>query len=329
MTSQIDVNVCFYGKPYHTILAVKSLLKFSRQHINKIYITVEKKQPQQDDLGIFLVKQALKNEPIVYFYPDYFYNLGELDTQKVKESSAYRYQIPYQYVLEKSDRPFVFVMHNDCLFHGDMLGKMLDTIQKSNKEIAGIGPIGQCWNCPASFENLCDSSKFMEFKRSKEELTELMNRHTIPRPEITMRLINEGKTHPLPECRLNEYASLINTKIYRENCLPHGPLVSYAGNWGGNDWGTVWFYQMVNQGFHFIHQRLEEFAKHAPFNEMENGISAYSNKNLYLESEMQAKKYLEEVYSIPLTLSFKNQILQNLFSLKIKFKRKIGQLLFG
>lgn len=318
---KVDVSVCYYGKPYHTLLAIKSLLKYSVQHINKILITVEKKQPQNEIGGIYVLRDGLKGLPVEYFYPRYFYNLGDIDEQRARVDEAYRFQIPYQYPLERSEMPFVFVMHNDCLFHGDMLGAMIDTIQKQTKPVAGIGPIGQCWNCPASFEGLCQSSHFMDFKKSTSYLMDLMARHDIPRREITERLISEGKTHPLPECRLNEYASLINTALYKEHCLPRGPLVTYAGNWGGNDWGTVWFYQMVNQGMHFVHQTLEEFATHAPFNEVGNGISAYGNQSLYVVSEQRALDFLVREYGFSPKLTLKIKGLQSLAKLKQKAKK--------
>lgn len=232
---KVDVCVSLFGKPYHTILAIKSLLKYSREHVGIIYVIEERKQSQKDINGIFLLKEALKNESIVYFKPKYFYDLGNLDYQRVKSDTNYRYSIPYQYALEKSDKKYVLVIHNDCLFHGDIIGEMLQEFKEGNKNLAGVGPIGQCWNCPAFFESKCNGATYDKFMPSKQELTALINRHEIPRREITERLIAEGRVHPLPECRLNEYAALLNTAIYRKSTLPEGKNVTYAGAWDGND----------------------------------------------------------------------------------------------
>jgi hypothetical protein len=326
MNRKVDVSVCFYGKPFHTILAIKSLLKYSKQHINKIYITIEKKQPQNDLNGIFLVKQMLKHEPVVYFEPKYFYNLGKLDEGKVRLDEDYRYHIPYQYVLEKSNCDLVMVMHNDCLFHDDMVGKMLEIFEENAGKLAGIGPIGQCWNCPAGFEKKCNSKTFDEYHPTKQELIELMGRHNIPRPEITMKLINENRLHPLPECRLNEYASLINTSIYRNTTLPKWNNVTYAGAWDGCDWGTVWFYQMVNQGYKFKHLTLEDYATHAPFNEIGNGISAYGKAEIYWNSENLAKNYLMENYYQDVSPNVKTRLFSSINTFKFNTKKAINKI---
>lgn len=327
LKKKVDVSVCLYGKPYHTILAIKSLLKHSREHINKIYVTVEKNQPQKDSNGMYLLKQVLKDEPIVYFKPKYFYNLGELDFERTRNDAKYRYQIPYQYAFEQSDQEYVLVIHNDCLFHDDAVGKMLDTFEKGPEKLAGTGAIGQCWVCPAAFENKCKSSTFDQYKPTKSELIEMMNRHDIPRREVTMRLINEDKIHPLPECRLNEHAALISTAIYRESSLPKGNNVTFAAGWGGNDWGTVWFHQMVNQGYIFKHHRLEDFATHSPFNSLGNGISAYSNVDIYWNSEELAKKHLLENYNVSLTPKPKTKVLSAINTVKVSTKRVLVKMI--
>lgn len=327
--TKIDVCVCLYGKPYHTILAIKSLLKFSRQHIGTIYVVEEMKQPQGDLNGGYLLRQVFANEPVVFFKPSQFYNLGALDAAQVRVDEAYRYSIPYQYVLEKSDKKYVMVMHNDCLFHGDIVEKMLSLFAENNPKLAGVGPIGQCWNCPAFFEKKCDGATYDKFKPSQQEASELMARHEIPRREITERLIAENRVHPLPECRLNEYAALIDTEIYRKTTLPLGDNVTYAGAWDGNDWGTVWFYQMVNQGFDFKHIVLEDYAKHAPFNSVGNGISAYSNKSLYWETERLAKEHLDTVYGGIPKATLTTQVLSSCNSLKHFTKKKLLAVYFA
>ena len=35
---KVDVAVNVYGKPYQTVLSILSLLKYSKNHINNIYI---------------------------------------------------------------------------------------------------------------------------------------------------------------------------------------------------------------------------------------------------------------------------------------------------
>ena len=37
---KVDVAVNVYGKPYQTVLSILSLLKYSKNHINNIYIII-------------------------------------------------------------------------------------------------------------------------------------------------------------------------------------------------------------------------------------------------------------------------------------------------
>lgn len=39
---KVDVAVNVYGKPYQTVLSILSLLKYSKNYIDKIYIITEK-----------------------------------------------------------------------------------------------------------------------------------------------------------------------------------------------------------------------------------------------------------------------------------------------
>jgi hypothetical protein len=64
MTPKVDVGLAFYGKPYHTIVTIKSLIKHSGKHIDKIYISRERKQPHDDYIGIFKVIDYFRHDPM-------------------------------------------------------------------------------------------------------------------------------------------------------------------------------------------------------------------------------------------------------------------------
>ncbi len=299
MPQNIDVSVVYYGKPYQTIVSVLSLLKYSENHIDTVYITVEKKQPFDQHGGIYIVLAAFKNKvKIKTYYPQFYYALGPLDDLEVKNNQNLRWSIPYQYALEKSDKLFVFIMHNDMLFHDDMIGQMLNDYTESDNKLAGLGSVGQCWSCPAgpSFANKCNG--FVQHKTTftQTEASELHYLQNTPRKNLDIEIIESGRYFPLPECRLNEYACMIDTAIYRQNTLPNGSKRCFGGVWNGADLGTTWFYQMVNDGYKFKHLSLEQYANHSPFNSVGQGIQAYSKFDNYKLSEQNALDYLIKNY---------------------------------
>lgn len=307
--NKIDVCVIYYGKPYQTIVSILTLLKHSRSHINKIYITVEKKQPYGAYGDIYKVTQALEGVlPIDLHFPRYFYNLDTLDYERTKRDQEYRWSIPYQYALENSAAKYLFIMHNDMVFHDDMIGAMLPTME-ADEQMAGTGSIGQCWSCPASAAGLCGGHVFHEYVPTQAEAIALHEKFDTPRKEKDIEILKTGRVHPLPECRLNEYACMVNLETYRSTTLPGGKNVCFGGNWGFTaDLGTGWFHQMVNQGYQFKHFVLEDYAKHSVFNSAGQGIGAYSNKDNYFISESNALGYLKENFNTDASLKAKNLV---------------------
>lgn len=324
--NQIDVCINYYGKPYHTAVTLLTLWKHSSKHINKIYLVIEKIQPYYQYDVIPLLKYYLKDLPIEYVYPQYFYYAGNPDESWLSDPEK-RYGLKYQYALEKSEKEFLFLTHNDCLYEDDLLGKML--MKTQNETIAGIGLVGQCWNCPAFFAKLCDGSRFEAFVPTETELKELVDTYNPPRAEIHYKLIDTGLIHPLPECRLNEYACLINVPLYRQNVVPTGDILPFGGSWHGTDWGAIWFHSMFNRGYKFINFPFEPFMQHAPFSNNGSGHRADTEFGLYKSSEEGAKAYLLSNSLIPKQIPFalrmekraiktKHQIRNTLIKLKVK-----------
>jgi len=50
----VDVAINVNGKPYQTALTIQSLLKYSGNHIGKIFLILEKNQPKGFDKKILL-----------------------------------------------------------------------------------------------------------------------------------------------------------------------------------------------------------------------------------------------------------------------------------
>lgn len=327
---KVDVCINYYGKPYQTAVTLLSLWEHSSRHIDRIFVIIEKVQPYDEYGSVPLLKYVLKDLPVEYVYPKHFYYAGSPPVSWLSDPEK-RYGLKYQYAFENSTSEYLFLTHNDCLYKSDLIGEMLPVTLED--KIAGIGLIGQCWNCPAMSAKLCDGARFESYKPNATELKELTVQYSPPREKIHLELIESGYIHPLPECRLNEYACLINVAAYQQNVFPKGDILPLGGNWHGTDWGTIWFHEMYNRGYKFVNFPFEPKMIHAPFSDNGSGHVADSDLDLYRQTEKQAQEYLLKNSNIsggiPLSVSIvQTKIRANRFLGKVynKVRTKLGLL---
>jgi hypothetical protein len=285
----VDVIVNVYGKPYQTAVSLWSLMKFSEKHIGKIYVILEKKQP--DGFDETLVRKLLEGLPVEIYTPPFFFGWWEgrrkgLINQILLWFKSYRNSIRYQYAWEKSKAPFLFLMHNDMLIFDDLIGHYLSKIGPH----AGIGQIGQCWNCPA-FGTHCDGDRYWDFRPTPQEVVDLY----VSRPEgraIVHGLVGlDQKSWPMPECRLNEHAALIQMSIAKPVTSPFGH-VQPIGIKNQLDNGIKWFHDMSLAGYRMVNESYEPFAKHAWTNGTDCGHASLFDQDQYNQEEEIAKQEL-------------------------------------
>lgn len=266
MTDKVDVIIQVYGKPYQTICTLKSLIKHSGKWIDKIYFLEEFEHPFGDK-----VKWVVdKFDNIIHHKYDKKVNIYGIKSKDVPLEN-----IRHQFGIENSNKKYVFVTHNDVLYTEDIIGNMLENIGDN----VGIGEIGQCWNCPAKAKGLCSGETFYDYNPTYEEVIAL------GLPHIRTRIDNVSKLHPkpLPECRLNEWACLID----REACIKEGR--PFFGEFD-DDSGTEWFKAMHFKGYKFKDYR-KDFIHMYWANT--GGHQVEQHKDLYRTSEEVAKKYYE------------------------------------
>lgn len=199
-----------------------------------------------------------------------------------------RRSLRFQVAWERSRNDLLFIMHNDMLFHGDIIGAM-------NERIAGniaVGPVGQCWNCSAHHAGLCAPEKFMSFRPGYEEWLRLSTMHPGKRADQYDWIIDPRQPWPLPECRVNEWSALIDLRIARPVTIPWGSAVP-LGAIHGLDIGTEWFHHVINQGYSIAHFDIAAYATHAWASSTGAGHPALSDRAEYDRSEDLARKYLE------------------------------------
>lgn len=90
---RVDVAINYYGKPYQTLLTIETLLEHSAQHIDRIYLIREPKQPreEQDIVGLL----AKYGDRVTVFQPEHYLAWSPSNVDRVREDESYRLSIRY------------------------------------------------------------------------------------------------------------------------------------------------------------------------------------------------------------------------------------------
>lgn len=282
---KVDVAICVYGKPYQTAVTLASLLQCSGHFIDKVFLQIESVQPHGVDISallrVFGGERFVHHTPALHIGID-FYRGQDLSNTELRRSFR------YQYAWETTDKDFLFISHNDCLFDGDVVGGMLE--QQRAGDYAGVGWIGQCWNCPAHSAGLCNGDSYSSFHPTYEEAVALAVQY--PSPRTAPGGIDQRDPMPLPECRLNEFACLIDMRKARPATVPEGSIIPFGAM--TVDIGTQWFRDMVLSGHRF--KNWFKNVTHAPFSAGANGFSADRNRAIYDRSEEMAAEALRKYF---------------------------------
>src|SRR5207244_12735628 len=93
----------------------------------------------------------------------------------------------------------------------------------------------------AHFAGRCDGARYQQFRPTLEELLELSRRFPPPRNPNHDHHIQRDRPHPLPECRLNEFACLIHKAIVDPWVMPNDGIPPFGAYNYGLDMGSAWF----------------------------------------------------------------------------------------
>ncbi len=294
---KIDVAINVYGKPWQTLVALKSLLKVSAKYIDTIFFIEEKNQPYNDDID--WVIDELGYDRIAYFKPKQHLWLNGTSISRFKRNADYRKSLRYQYAIEKSDKKYLLLIHNDVLFASDVVKPFLDNIQGA----FAIGQIGQCWNCPMFFEAICDGSKYNNVEFTYKQAIKSTEKYPNSRTFVNQSNIDPNNPKIMPECRINEWCCLIDMDLYRKNVIPKGNVFPFGGYFN-IDLGDAWFSGMIRNGYKPMHYNIYKHIKHGYFSHSEqlaevngyclgltthNGHAALSNLEKYQTEEAEAR----------------------------------------
>lgn len=275
----IDVAVNIFAKPFQTALSLLSLLRASGRHVGVIHLQFEPAGSRYDSVSPYAVADWLREElgadRCAIFQPDYWLDLNAADLSRMGDP-AYRAGVRYQCAFERSGGPLLLLMHNDVFVQRDILGAMREAMG----DAFAIGQVGQCWNCPASNAELmrglfgrepCGPGRHEEFRPSYGDLRALYD--AAKKAGVFVRPYDEAfegifdiLPWPLPECRVNEWACLLDLERTRPLTMPFGPaLPPGAYRQCGPiclDIGVEWFRAMHAHGMRARHFPVERFLTH-------------------------------------------------------------------
>ena len=285
--TKIDIALSVYGKPYHTAVAMFSLLEHCNDYIDKVYFQEEIQHPHGDNINFIIpwFQRKLGNRFIHYKPPLWLDWHGE--AWRVPDEK-YRMSIRYQYSWESTDKDYLFIFHNDCLFTGDIIGGMLEKLE--DQTFTGVGLCGQCWNCCAATAGVCGHGRHEKYHPTYEEAVKLVA--SVPSPRTHVKDISREHPMPFPECRLNELACLINIAKIKHLVVPKGVVPPFGLM--GHDIGTDWYRELILRGYRFTNwfERL----KHDWIITGGGHTLDECPDDHYYEIENKAKEYLEEHY---------------------------------
>jgi len=284
LTEQVDVAVNVHGKPHQTAVTLLSLLEHSGAHIGRICFTLDGRQPHAADHTPLLKELG---DRVSVHRPYFWFGVRPQRQKWLMRFAAYRRSLRYQHAWETSTAPYLFITHNDVLYSADIIGAMLERIDG----YIAVGPVGQCWNCPAGFAKRCSPERFMHYRPSFAEWKQRAQEHPGPRAAHYDRVVDPGSPWPLPECRVNEWSMLVDLQRARPLTMPQGKAVPIGALYG-LDIGTQWFHDVIIAGANVRHFDIAPYAKHAWASSSGGGHAALLDRAAYEAEEAKALTHL-------------------------------------
>lgn len=288
MEMKVDVCINVYGKPWQTIVTLKSLLAHCGEFIDTIFLIEGKKQPCPFDLAF--VKKALNYSKIIHHKPSSYLKIKALDFERAKKNPEYWLSIRYQYGFDKTDKKYLLLLHNDVVFYKNFLTEYINYIDSG---YVGIGELGQCWNCPMYLEKICNSDICQSIAPNYDDVISVIEKHPTTRLCVHKHKIDKHIPMPLPECRLNEWVALVDAKVYNME-IQNG--VFPFGSYGMMDLGVENYRELILRGYKFKTVSAPDNYSHAYFSANGNGHSSMFNKSKYPLEEDEAREYYRNYF---------------------------------
>ncbi|NVK00868.1 MAG: hypothetical protein HWE12_04925 [Oceanospirillaceae bacterium] len=268
---KVDVSIQSYNKPEFLIHTLFNLHKYSKSHVDTVWINgdrstsgvVEKYRDlaESDALYPWKIKYRINSRRIGWWpnhvrgvRPRYLSNFRRLvrSVHNVYRGGAFHVlpeDIRYQWAISSTDKKYIFIIHDDMFFHGDVLGLYMRYIQDNSttsNEFGIVGDLGQCWRC--KYKDKCSPQLIME------------GHFPSPSWPESDGLVKGHKW----SCRINEWCCILNVDAARSVFEQDG---IFFGNYDDSgDIGAYWFARAIAAGYRFgdplpsAHRRAELYS---------------------------------------------------------------------
>jgi hypothetical protein len=251
----VDVAVQSYRKPESLLYALMTLKQHCAERIERVFIDDD--QSPRDVLDAYRSARVIgwfrpwelvvrrnrhrvgrlpafvKGYRPAYLSDGMFRIWGAWSIWNRRRLYVDRQDIRYQWALETSDKPFVFVMHDDIEFRGDVVGRYLEHAATLVRP-AIVGDLGQCWRCMYHAEPYgCDPSRIMAGQR----------------PSTAWPIGDPTSRINYRPCRINEWSALVSTEAARH--IAEVDRVFFGNRDDDGDTGAYWFHRAVEHGYAF------------------------------------------------------------------------------
>lgn len=278
---KVDVAVLSYKKPESLIYTLLSLKENCGEMIDTIYIDDDNSGDEVialysnhdflEAMAPIKIKVRVNEKHAgVYFYNKLMFKRPKNFLQFGKDVIKRRHpviiaddDVRYQWALNQTDKKWVFIIHDDIKFYGNIIELYLNN---TSEETAIVGDLGQCWRC--GYEKECSPQKIMSGFR----------------PCDTWPIDNVHGWRYKRACRINEWSALINMAAVKKE-KAKGILFGQYEDFG--DIGAYWFDEVIADGYKII-DPLAGLDKTAYY---DHGWQGFSGHSVWVDQGAGKNKY--------------------------------------
>ena len=257
---KVDVAVQSYKKPESMIYTLLSLKKYCGECIDTIYVdddcsddgTVEYYDDHlREALAPIRLEVRINRKRSLYTktlmtkklfrkkrFAEKLRLLGHMPIKRLRWMPT-EDDIRYQWAIQKTDKPFIMLIHDDIKFFDNVVAVYLAAME-ADDQLAIVGDLGGSKRCPfGPCGGNCSPLKILEGQYPCQAWP------ITGRLSIIHTILGRYKRN----CRINEWCCMLRVDVARKLTDQYG--ICFGNYEGGGDVGTYWFEKIIKLGYHF------------------------------------------------------------------------------